>query len=123
MDRFSQGPLKVVKQLIRKRVCVVTRHRNCVRGTCTGVLIAADRHLNLLLLDAEEVFVPAHEAARVLAASDEQTASSALLAHAVRSRLPAALPLNAACAPQPVRRRYGQLLLRGEGVVLVYAAP
>jgi small nuclear ribonucleoprotein (snRNP)-like protein len=124
VDRFSQGPLKVVKQLIRKRVCVVTRHRNCVRGTCTGILIAADRHLNLLLLDAEETFMPAHEAARLLSASDDQTASNALLARAVRSRPPTTLPPTAQTQElQPVRQRYGQLLLRGEGIVLIYAAP
>jgi small nuclear ribonucleoprotein (snRNP)-like protein len=122
-DKFERGPLKLIKELIRRRVCVVTRHRNCVRGTCTGVLMAADRHLNLLLVDAEDVYVTAREAERCLSECDEQVAASALIARAVRSSGAAAsTPTAQPRAPQRVRRSYGQLFLRGEGVVLVYAA-
>lgn len=125
-DRFSQGPLRLVQSLLGRRVCVVTRHRNCVRGRCTGTLIAADRHLNLLLLDAEDVYLPAHEAAARVRHAGELLDASAEIARAVL--LPAASTAGArqpAPAPLPTltRRHLGQVLLRGESVALVHAAP
>jgi small nuclear ribonucleoprotein (snRNP)-like protein len=121
-DRFAQGPLALLKSLIRRRVCVVTRHRNCARGTCTGMLVAADRHLNLLLVDAEDVFVPADQAALHLSQQGEGEDGKARVALAARPGSQIQQQLHPS-PPQPTRRRFGQVLLRGEGIVLIYAAP
>lgn len=122
-SRFTQGPLQLVRSLVGKRVCVVTRHRNCVRSRCTGTLIAADRHLNLLLLDAEDVYVPANEAAERVGQTGEFLDASAAIAQAVLAPAAGEMIPHSETLIQPMRRRFGQVLLRGEGIVLVYAAP
>lgn len=46
------GPLALLHNLLRRRVSVVTRLESSVRGTTTGLLLAADKHFNMLLVDA-----------------------------------------------------------------------
>ncbi|KAJ1632371.1 hypothetical protein T492DRAFT_868369 [Pavlovales sp. CCMP2436] len=120
-DRFAQGPLALVKSLLRRRVCVVTRHRNCARGTLTGMLVAADHHLNLLLVDAEDVYVPADQAALYLSQQGGWEDGKVRVVLAAR---PGSMIQHLHTSPlKPTRRRFGQVLLRGEGIVLIYAAP
>ncbi|KAG8459684.1 hypothetical protein KFE25_003136 [Diacronema lutheri] len=118
-DPLGHGPLQLAKRLLGSRVCVVTRHRNCVRGTCTGLLMAVDRHLNLLLFEAEDVFVPAHDAAARTGETGELLDASAGIARAVRGMH----GTHSSHGQLLVRRRFGQVLFRGESVVLVFAAP
>merc|ERR1712194_476670 len=42
----------------RKRVKIVIRYVNMVRGTLTGTVIAFDKHMNMILRDVEEVYSP-----------------------------------------------------------------
>jgi small nuclear ribonucleoprotein (snRNP)-like protein len=54
------GPFSVLHRAVahRQRVRVVVRYVDGIRGTVTGFLVAFDRHFNLLLRDAEEVYSP-----------------------------------------------------------------
>jgi len=56
-ERNSLGPLSLVKSCFveKKRVKVWIRGAVTVKGTCTGFVIAFDKHLNLVLMDVEEV--------------------------------------------------------------------
>lgn len=51
-----EGPFSVLHacRASQSRVRVMTRHGKGVRGVCTGVVVAFDKHLNLLLRDVEE---------------------------------------------------------------------
>ena len=55
---IREGPLLLLQHLqsLAATVCVVTRHSRGVRGRVTGRLVAFDRHLNLILRDAVEVY-------------------------------------------------------------------
>ena len=45
----KKGPMSVLQKCVENqaRVKVLTRKLNGVRGTCTGVLVAFDKHWNL----------------------------------------------------------------------------
>jgi small nuclear ribonucleoprotein (snRNP)-like protein len=57
---LEAGPLSVLHRAVarRQRVRVLVRYVDGIRGTVTGFLVAFDRHFNLLLRDAEEVYSP-----------------------------------------------------------------
>ena len=58
----SKGPFIVLHRALneRKRVRVVIRYVNGIRGTLTGHIVAFDKHMNLLLRDALEVYSLRH---------------------------------------------------------------
>lgn len=55
---LDSGPLSLLARLRkqRKRVGIVVRYVNMVRGIVTGILIAFDKHMNMILKDVEEVY-------------------------------------------------------------------
>lgn len=61
MDDCAQanGPLSVLAKAValRLRVCVKIRERHCIRSFVQGRLVAFDKHMNMVLRDAKEVFV------------------------------------------------------------------
>ena len=49
-EALLSGPLGLLERGMRarKRVLVVTRHRNGIRGVCCGIVAVFDKHFNLV---------------------------------------------------------------------------
>lgn len=99
---MTQGPLLLLRDWYaqRQRVRVVTRHERGVRGVAVGLLLAFDKHLNLVLRDVEETYTVLVTAERVGASGKVRR-----------------------CPKQERRqRKLKQVFLVGSGVVAVSAA-
>eukprot|EP00903_Cladosiphon_okamuranus_P011581 g10894.t1 len=62
----GKGPYSLLYRLHedKRRASVMIRRVNSIRGTCTGLIRAFDRHMNLLLVDVQEdytAFIPARD--------------------------------------------------------------
>ena len=105
----------------RARIRVVTRYLNGIRGTLTGNLVAYDKHMNLLLRDAEEVCCcgpPLHKDYSKTNAEQERERRLREYQTAPSPRHMRAASKNA----PPRRRRLPQVIVRGDNVVMVYFA-
>jgi small nuclear ribonucleoprotein (snRNP)-like protein len=51
---FSEGPLALLKNSLNKEIRVSVRRRGGVNSWCSGRLLAFDRHLNIILVNANE---------------------------------------------------------------------
>jgi small nuclear ribonucleoprotein (snRNP)-like protein len=62
-DTYLDGPFTLLRRcfLARARVCVVVRRVNSVRGTLHGYLKAFDKHMNMVLLDVQQQWIPPHQ--------------------------------------------------------------
>jgi small nuclear ribonucleoprotein (snRNP)-like protein len=100
----SKGPFAVLHKALaeRKRLRVVIRYVNGIRGTLTGHLVAFDKHMNLILRDVLEVY-----SLRLTERKYETTN----------------LEQEIARREQPVRQRHlRNIMVRGDNVVLAYFA-
>ncbi|XP_028413218.1 uncharacterized protein LOC114536061 [Dendronephthya gigantea] len=56
--KYKEGPLSVLYNCIEKKakLKVWTRRLNGLRGVCVGYLVAFDKHMNLAMMDVDEMF-------------------------------------------------------------------
>mmetsp|Transcript_372 Transcript_372/g.525 ORF Transcript_372/g.525 Transcript_372/m.525 type:complete len:342 (-) Transcript_372:1534-2559(-) len=100
----EQGPFAVLHRALsdRKRIRVVIRYANEIRGTLTGHLIAFDKHMNLWMRDVLEIYtVP--RSRRI----DDATQSQQEVA---RRKMPVQ------------QRQMHTMLIRGDNIVMTYFA-
>jgi small nuclear ribonucleoprotein (snRNP)-like protein len=100
-SRVKEGPLLLLKRAYQQkcRVRVVTRHGHGVRGVAEGTLLGFDKHFNMILRDVEEKYT-------VLLRGVERVAGD---------------KVRRGNRQDHRQRRLKQVLIRGEGVVLVSA--
>lgn len=101
----ARGPFAVLHRAVneRKRIRVVIRYVNGIRGTLTGHLVAFDKHMNLLLRDALEVYS--------LRQNTDRKYDTTNLEQELKRR------------EQPVHQRHlRNIMVRGDNVVLAYFA-
>lgn len=122
-EPLQHGPFALLYNALqnRKRVRIVIRYVNSIRGILTGYLIAFDKHFNLLLRDVEETYTPRvienHESSPRQHTNAEQEVARRLLGRT------SSKPSNTNDIHWTVRQRHmSQLLVRGDNVVNVYLA-
>lgn len=114
MDALKDGPCAVLHKLQRQRVCVVTRYVNSVRGLVTGVLVAFDKHMNLILRDVEESYSPRPKETHMISNVELELERRRKIQEHSKGESSDGWSLK--------RRRMKQLMLRGDNVVSVYRA-
>lgn len=127
---YKDGPLSVLYHAVmeRKRVRVLVRYVDGIRGTLTGHLLAFDKHYNMLLRNVDEVYTPRYYDS--VSAQDGESSSSSLLLSRTEREVERRLrgynnnkhaTTTAGGQGWTCRQRHlGQILVRGDNVVLVY---
>ena len=124
----KSGPLSLLYSILatRSRVRVMVRYVDCVRGVLTGQLVAFDKHFNMILMDADEVYtgrVTRHgesvEAAGGLHGNDGGTVAGPWKAGLEARRR----GLGGSGGGLRAKQRYfHQVIIRGDNVVMVWRA-
>lgn len=116
MDVQSAGPLGVLLKSLRSksRVAVRVRRLKGHCGTCEGVVIAFDKHMNLVLENVHEVYTTTEYKPRTVALTPTELAA---LSKRQQTKLK-----HFRVAPVRKTRSVHQLFIKGGSVILV-AAP
>lgn len=118
---FEEGPMSVLHEAmtLRLRVRVLVRYVDGIRGTATGFVLAFDKHFNLLMRDAEEVYSPRLPAEGL--SNTEMELRRRRLGMGIQESDRA---IEGEQRPAwSCRHRYlKQVLIRGDNVVLIYKA-
>ncbi|ETW02795.1 hypothetical protein H310_05283 [Aphanomyces invadans] len=103
-ELHKEGPLSLLHACLmaRSRVVVVVRRICSIRGTCTGYLKGFDKHMNVVLFDVTEAFIPLTHPP-----------------HSVEPLVRAIAP-GQLRPPDVVKRFVRQLLIRGDNIVMVF---
>lgn len=124
----KSGPLSLLYSILatRSRVRVMVRYVDCIRGVLTGQLVAFDKHFNMIIRDADEVYtgrVTRHaesvEAAGGLHGNDGGTVVGPWKAGLEARRRGVGGSGGGLRAKQ---RYFHQMLIRGDNVVMVWRA-
>lgn len=113
------GPFSVLHKCMmeRKRVRVIIRYVNCVRGTMTGYVIGFDKHMNLILRDVDEVYTP-----RFVDSKDDDCQQKSNLEVEKQRRILGASGSKYQGRWTLRQRHLKQVLVRGDNIVAVYRA-
>lgn len=118
------GPLGLLARSLREKtkVLVVTRHKNGVRGVCTGLLAAFDRHFNLVLRDVDERYAILTKSAQHAVSRGGGDGAGAAADAGARGECSGDGGSTKWKRKLSYHRRHlPQILLRGESIVLVSA--
>eukprot|EP00761_Pharyngomonas_kirbyi_P005799 gb/GECH01005805.1/.p1 GENE.gb/GECH01005805.1/~~gb/GECH01005805.1/.p1 ORF type:complete len:198 (+),score=40.51 gb/GECH01005805.1/:1-594(+) len=57
-NSFQKGPISLIREcyIDQSRIKVVIRRKHGIRGTCEGIIVAFDKHMNLILKDVKEIY-------------------------------------------------------------------
>ena len=111
---LEKGPCSLLFRAMteRKRVRVLVRYIDCIRGTLTGYVIGFDKHFNMIMRDVEEVYVP--RCANV----DDRTNLEIELERRIKS------VSSSNCEGEWAlqHRQLKQIMVRGDNIVSVFLA-
>ena len=121
------GPLSLLYSVLstRSRVRVMVRYVDCVRGVLTGQLVAFDKHLNMILRDADEVYTGrvTRDEGSVEAAGGARGDDGGTVVGPRKAGLEARRRGAGGKGGMRAKQRYfHQMLVRGDNVVMVWRA-
>jgi len=127
MEKQKQGPMSVLQKCVENqtRVKVLTRKLNGVRGTCTGVLIAFDKHWNLAMADVDETYSrprnrkPEYDNGKKIPVKNQDKDIDDTFLPVERAGESVIRVLKTRRNTQQCQRHVPQLVLRGEQVILI----
>lgn len=117
------GPLSVLSKCVEKRsrVKVVTRKRDGIRGSCTGIIVAFDKHWNLALIDVDETYSRLRHRRPEALLSDEMDSKLNISKTIKRETVGESTiqVVKTRRSTELCQRHVPQVVLRGEHVVMV----
>mmetsp|Transcript_32694 Transcript_32694/g.79445 ORF Transcript_32694/g.79445 Transcript_32694/m.79445 type:complete len:508 (+) Transcript_32694:64-1587(+) len=72
----GEGPFSTLFRMQNKRITVVIRYFNSIRGTMTGTLVAFDKHFNMIMKNVDEVYSPRYAHHHVSRGDEDDNNSS-----------------------------------------------
>jgi small nuclear ribonucleoprotein (snRNP)-like protein len=115
-DNLIISPFRVVRDVmeLKGRAQIIVRRKGGIRGCITGFIKAADRHLNLLLTDVDELAVaPGVHRVSMKALRREMNKQQPTMSVSASAG-------SGGITPTKLRRKhFDQVLLRGDNVVLI----
>ena len=114
-ENIRNGPFSLLWKCMttKKRVRVLIRHANCVRGTLSGYVKAFDKHFNLILTDADEYFTSRMRNTSTLSNAEKELKRRRL--DLEERRFGNRLSLSAKM------RNLKQILVRGDNIISLWA--
>lgn len=119
-SEYRTGPFSVLYRCFteRKRIKVLVRYVDCIRGTITGYIVGFDKHFNIILRDADEVYTPRNLCN--LMAKKFKDGNGQLLQSNLDVEVQRRKALKHPKQEHVARRHCKQLLIRGDSVVMIW---